>query len=241
MIKGISYMRKVFSRGSVQICGQRGRGKDLLMSNVACRSNSYYGNVDYGGNYHPLDFDALDTHNNFSDLVERHITPYEYPYEEGADIYISDIGVYFPSQYDSLLDKKYPRLPQFLALSRQLGLCNVHLNTQALGRTWKKFREQSDIFCLCRGVFKPLVKHGIVIQKVTLYDRYSSCENAVIPFALPKPSILSPKEVKLNYEIEKQRYKQTYGEVTDVYLVYRNKSTYDTRFFKRLLRGEDIV
>lgn len=237
MIKGINFMRNVFSRGSVQVCGQRGRGKDLLMANVACRSRSYYSNVDYGGNFHPLDFDALDTHNTFEDLISHNITPYVYPYEEGADIFISDCGIYFPSQYDTLLDKKYPRLPQFFALSRQLALASVHTNTQALGRVWKKMREQSDCYCLCRWVYKPLVKYGLVIQKVTLYDRYSSAEQGVTPFSLPKPAILSPKEVKLNYEIEKQRYKQNYGEVTDVLLVYRNKSTYDTRFFKGLLEG----
>ena len=238
MIRGIKYMAKRFERGSVQICGQRGRGKDMLMGNIACRSQNYYSNVDYGGGYHPLDFADLDTHNHFTDLVEKRITPYKYPYIEGADIFISDIGIYFPSQYNSELDKKYPRLPQFLALSRQLANCNVHLNTQALGRAWIKFREQSDFFCLCRWICKPLLKFGIVIQKVTLYDRYSSCEQAVIPFCLPTPSILAPKEVKQQYEIEKQRYLQNYGEVTDVYLIYRNKSTYDTRYFKTLLEQE---
>jgi hypothetical protein len=237
MIRGINYMRKLFAYGSVQICGQRGRGKDMLMANVACRSRCYYGNVNYGGNYRPLDFSALDTQNSFHDLINGSIKRYVYPYEEGADIYISDIGIYFPSQYNGELDKKYPRLPQFLCLSRQLGSCNVHLNTQSLARCWLKFREQSDCYILCQRIFKPLIKLGVVIQKVTLYSDYESCARRVVPFCLPKPTILSPKEVKLNYEIEKQRYLQNYGEVKNVWLIYRQKSTYDTRYFKTLLEA----
>jgi hypothetical protein len=207
------------------------------MGNVACRSRSYYSNINYGGNFHPLDFSSLDIRNSYSDLVEGRITPYRYPYEEKADIFISDIGVYFPSQYNNELDKKYPRLPLFLALSRQLGNVNVHTNTQAISRNWLKFREQSDCYILCRWVFKPLVKHGIVIQKITLYDNYDSCVKGVVPFRIPAPSIFAPKEAKLNYEIEKQRFIQNYGNVKDIIFVYRQKSSYDTRYFKTLLEG----
>lgn len=238
MIAGIRYARQLFARGSVNVSGMRGRGKDLLMSNVACRSRCYYGNIDYGGNYHPLTFSDIDIRNDYDNLVSGIITPYVYPYEEGADIYISDIGIYFPAQYCNELNRKYPRLPYFLALSRQLGNCNVHLNVQNLNRAWDKFREQSDIYLLCRGVCKPLLKIGLVVQKVTVYDKYQSCVDRVMPFQLPKPSIFAKKEVKLSYEIEKQKYYQTYGDVRNVYLVYINKSKYDDRHFKTLLETE---
>lgn len=238
MICGIKYAQRLFRQGSVNVTGMRGRGKDLLMSNVACRSRAYYSNIDYGGNYSPLRFSDLDILNDYSSLVSGDITPYKYPYEEGADIFISDIGVYFPAQYCNELNRKYARLPYFLALSRQLGQCNVHLNVQNLNRAWDKFREQSDIYVLCRHVFKPLLKLGVVVQKITIYDKYQSCVDRVVPFQIPKPSILSKKETKLQYEIEKQRYFQTYGDVKTITLVYRNKSQYNDRHFKALLEAE---
>lgn len=235
MIAGIKKMRRLFKSGSVCVTGQRGRGKDLLCSNVACRSKLYRSNINYGGNFRPINFGDLDIKNDYTDLVNGTPHKYVYPYEEGADLFISDIGIYFPSQYCNELNRKYPRLPYFLALSRQLGNANVHLNVQHLPRAWDKFREQSDIYVLCRYVCKPLVKLGIVIQRITVYDKYQSCVDRCIPFALPKPGILSKKEVRLQYEIERQKYLQTYGDIRNYTLVYFNRSKYNDRHFKQLL------
>lgn len=42
---------RLFEDGNVCVCGLRGRGKDLLMSNVAVRRGlDYISNIDYGGN-----------------------------------------------------------------------------------------------------------------------------------------------------------------------------------------------
>ena len=235
MIAGIRTALKLFRAGSVCVTGQRGRGKDILMSNVAVRSGRYRSNINYGGDFRPIIFSDLDIKNDYSDLVAGTITKYVYPYEEGADLFISDIGIYFPAQYCNELNRKYPRLPYFLALSRQLGNANVHLNCQALPRAWDKFREQSDTYVLCRGICKPLLKLGIVIQRITVYDKYQSCVDRVVPFQLPKPSVFAKKEVRLQYEIERQKYYQTHGEVRNYTLVYIKKSKYDDRHFKTLL------
>lgn len=61
--------------------GLRGRGKDMLMSNVAIRRNlPYVSNVDYGGHYFPLhmsDFDCgMNTYNNF---ITGNLKPYFFP------------------------------------------------------------------------------------------------------------------------------------------------------------------
>lgn len=234
-IRGIKTASKWFQRGSVCVCGQRGRGKDLLMSNVAVRQPSHISNVCYGQGHIPLDFNKLDINNDYRSLVSGNVVEYIYPYPEGVDIYISDIGVYFPSQYTNNLNKDYPHLPAFLGLSRHLGKANCHLNTQCLNRCWVQYREQSDTYLMCLGVFKPLLRLGIVVQRVRYYELYDACVRRVPPFMLPKPSALSSKEVKQNYEIEKARYDQTNGKVRDYLLVYKNKSTYDDRYFKTLL------
>ena len=231
-------IRKLYHNGSVCVCGQRGTGKDLLMGNVAVRSPRYYANIDYGGNFCPIDFTKLDIQNDYTDLVNGNVKTYVYPYEQGVDLFVSDIGVYFPSQYCNELNKKYPRIPYFLALSRQLTKgASLHWNCQALPRCWDKFREQSDTYILTRGVFKPLLRLGLVIQRVRVYELYDSCVRRVPPFRLPKPSIASNKEIKQNYEIEKSRYEQTNGYVKDYLVVYRNKAKYDTYHFKTLLES----
>lgn len=234
----IRRVAKMFKRGSVCVIGQRGRGKDMLMSNVAVRNGKYYSNVNYGGDFNKLDFAALDIKNDYTDLISGNVNEYHYPYVEGADIYISDIGVYFPSQYCNELNRKYPRLPYFLALSRQLGEANVHLNVQALNRAWDKFREQSDQYILCLGIVKPLIKLGIVVQRIRVYEKYESALTRVIPFRVPKPKLLAKREVKQAYEIEKAKYEQSNGRVDEYLLVYFNKSKYDTRYFKTLLAKE---
>ena len=240
MISGIEKIRKLYKQGSVCVCGQRGKGKDLLMSNVAVRSSRYYGNIDYGGNYTPIDLSVMNINNGYDDFIKGTTKRYVYPLDEGADIYLSDIGVYFPSTYNDRLDKSYPYVPYFLALSRQIANASVHWNCQDLGRAWLKFREQSETYILCRGVFKPLLRLGIVVQKVRIYELYDSCIKRVPPYRVPLPSIFSPKEVKNAYELDKARYEQTYGHVEEYLLVYRNKSTYDSRHFKTLLENAPL-
>lgn len=240
-IKGIKYAMKLFSRGSVCVCGQRGRGKDLLMSNVAVRQGTYVSNIYYGANHIPLDFGKLDVKNVYKDIVTGQVKRYVYPYPPKVDIFISDIGIHFPAQYCDRLNREFPSLPTFLALSRQLGSdVNVHWNTQVLNRCWDKFREQSDTYLLALGVFKPLLKIGIVVQRVREYELYDACIRRVPPFLLPPPKITASKEIKQAYEIEKYRYDQTNGRVREHVLIYRNKASYDDKHFKRMFAcGEE--
>lgn len=241
MIHTINWVKKkYFDFGSVCVTGMRGRGKDMLMANIACRSPAHISNINYGKGYIPLEYDKLDIKNKPDDLVSGNIKPYVYPYPEGVDIFISDIGVYFPAQYFDYLNKKYPTLPMFLALSRQLGLCNIHLNCQFLGRAWDKFREQSDCYILansCKVIGK------LVIQDITIYDRYESALNRAKPFWYPPCRLGASREERRDWRNNRSlayaRFYEQHGEVKQVKLVYLNKSTYDTRYFKSLLRGDD--
>ena len=127
---------KLFEAGNVSVCGLRGRGKDMLFSNVAVRRKlPYVCNTNYGGEhipFNPLDYDCGG--NTYENFLTGKVFYYKYPHCDGTDVYISDAGVYFPSQYNGELNKRYGYISTFMALSRHLGECNVHFNAQNLNR-----------------------------------------------------------------------------------------------------------
>lgn len=234
---------KMFNRGSVCVTGLRGTGKDMLMSNViARRKASYISNMDYKVPYPyiPLDFEKIDPKNNYQNFIAQEYNYYDYPYPKGIDIYVSDCGVYFPSQFCGELNKMYKNFPVFQALCRQLGRCNFHINSQNLNRVWDKIREQSDLYirCLsCRVLF-----HKIVFQRIIIYDKYDSCVNRVQPFKPIRAPLLARKEARALYMSKNEELKRSFfernGLVKKGFLIYVNKSSYDTYYFDKLLRGE---
>lgn len=224
---------KLYKRGNVCVCGLRGTGKDMLTANVIIRrKRKYMSNVNYGGKYIPLDFSALDVGNSYKNFINNDVNRFIFPYEK-CDIYVSDGGIYFPCQYNSQLNKEYEGLAVFQALSRQLGNCNFHLNVQSLNRVWDKIREQSDTYLLCNWC--KVLFGKIVIQKVTLYERYDSCLNRVRPNRVRRPSIFTSKEVRQQYELYCDKFDNENGRIKSLILIYVNKSNYDTRLFKYLL------
>lgn len=88
---------RLFEDGNVCVCGLRGRGKDLLMSNVAVRRGlDYISNIDYGGKYHEFNYTELNCgKNTYSHFIDGNVNYYEYPFPDGTDIYLSDAGIYF--------------------------------------------------------------------------------------------------------------------------------------------------
>lgn len=224
---------KMFDKGNVCVTGLRGDGKDMLMSNVVVRrKKDYISNIDYGGLYHKLDFKDIDCgHNTYKEFVSGKLQYYKFPYPDGTDVYISDVGVYFPSQYCNELNRDYKYLPVYMALSRHLAAGNVHINVQNLNRAWDKLREQSDQYILCRFCFVFFGK--IVLQKVRIYELYDSCVMRVPPFRLSRP-LLGGQRID-TWKQERDRYEQNYGVVKECLLLYINKSSYDTRIFKKLL------
>lgn len=228
---------KDFERGNVCVTGLRGRGKDMLIANVVCRRNlPYVSNVDYGGTHYPLDLDKLSVgYNCYKDFINGTVKKYEYPYGDDVDVYISDVGVYFPSQFCSELNRDYKHLPVAMALSRQLGF-NVHTNCQNLNRQWDKIREQSDIYYLCRWC--KVLPGGIVIQAIRKYEKADSCQNRVPPFSVKLPLVaFLDWRMRVHYDLQRQSYYSTHGDIKDRILIYRNKSKYNTRIFQEVLKN----
>lgn len=224
---------RMFKRGSVCVFGLRGRGKDMLTSNViARRKEPYVSNVPYGGKRYPLDFAKLDAgQNTYRDFISGCVKYYEYPYPRGTDIYISDVGVYLPSQFCKELNREYAYFPTFYALSRQLGGCNVHINTQSLPRAWDKLREQSDTYIRCRKCI--VLFHRIVLQAITIYDKTDSAERNVPQY--PKRFLKGFGIRREIYEQQERTYLINYGRVRNRILLYWHKGDYDTLYFRGLL------
>lgn len=238
---------KLFEQGNVCVTGLRGQGKDMLMSNVVVRrKRPYVSNVNYDGRvrkrrskhsiyrpFNPLDYD---THNTYDDFITGRVKSYTFPHIDGTDIYISDAGVYFPSQYCNELNKKYGGLVSFMALSRHLGDCNVHINVQNLNRCWDKIREQSDTYIQCN---RCIVFLGFVFQTITIYENYDSCVKRVPPFRMSRP--IMNKDRQQQYEIAYTNFITTHGKIRRGFLFYRNKSKYDTRIFKTMMSSGEIL
>lgn len=228
-------IQRLFKTGSVCVFGAVGSGKDLLMSNVAVREKRYISNVqyDYKGQMRiPLAFSDINIPNDYNNFNSDKINRYIYPYPEGVNMYISDINVVFPSDYDSKLCKDYPGIPTFWQLHRHLMNAHLHWNTQNLTRVWKKVREHSDYYVMC---VRCRVIFGIVIQRIRIYDKYSSAENKVLPFRFPVS--LKSKDLRKLVDIEKAKFVNQYGMIKSKLLIYRNRSCYNSRFYKMVLEN----
>lgn len=229
---------KLFENGNVCVTGLRGTGKDLLMGNViARRKQLYISNLDYdkGLRYIPLEFSMLDLKTRYNDLIQGKQTYFEWGYPPNTDIYLSDAGIYFPSQYCSELNKQYQSMPMFQALSRQVARNNFHVNTQNLNRVWDKIREQSDTYITCN---KCWYLKGLVIQVITIYERAETCVARVRPCRIRVP-LLAKKEVKEQAKQYLDNFDNQHGKITRHILIYFNKSKHDTYYFEKIfLRGE---
>lgn len=229
---------KLFRNGNVCVCGLRGKGKDLLIGNViARRKECYVSNLKYGYDYIPLRLSDLDLKNTYKNFINNDVNKYDYPYPLKADIYISDCGVYLPSQYCNQLNRDYEGLIGFQALSRHIARCNVHFNAQNLNRVWDKLREQSDIYIRC---VRCIYLFGFVIQKIVIYDKYESCLARINPCRIKKP-MFATKKVKQDVDLYLDNFYNMHGSVKSRLLIYFNKSKHDSYAFGKMLKKEDLV
>lgn len=235
-IKGINFIKKKFLNSSVCVCGMKGKGKDLLMGNViARRKEPYISNLDYGGEHYDFNYKDIELGGNTYDSMLNDPYFYEFPFPLGTDIYISDVGVYYPSQYCNELNKKYPSIPLFMALSRQVARNAVHINVQNLNRCWDKIREMSDLYIRCvKCIYVPYI--NLVIQRVVIYDKYQSACDRVQPCRI-KHHLIGDKTRLLQEQMYLDSFYNTHGDVNEYLLIYFNKSTYDTYYFEKLLKG----
>lgn len=228
------YLLDNFKRCNVLVAGKKGSGKDLLFSYVVRkRKQKHYANIPYDNQTNVVEIKEVNCgSNDYDHIVNSKITQEEHKFIEGKDIYISDIGIYLPSYMDNKLYVKFPSMPVLYALSRQLYGNNIHCNTQNIERGWKAIREQADFYVICRRTWRIF---GLLITKMTTYDRYKSAKEDVRPV---KTRILN-KYSKAEVDI----YHAQNGDIREGYIIQRiKKLTYDTRYFEKvLLKGERLT
>lgn len=223
-----TFIIKCFKKGNMIVFGNKGKGKDLVFQKVIKwrKKESYLSNLDYGYKYENISLKAIDINNSYHDFINEKIKLAEKQNYEDKDIYISDCGVYLPSQHDSSLHKQYGSFPIFYALSRHLYHNNVHTNVQNIEREWKALREIGDGFIWCRKTIKVL---GYLITFCVYYDKYQSAVSKLLP--MKKPKLMEGRSV---YE----QYKATNGEIKKFFIINRIKTNkYDTRAFHEKVFG----
>lgn len=224
----------LFKRHSIAVLGDKGTGKDLLFGNVIIRrKKDYVSNMDYGGKFNQLDFDKLDCGgNSYINFISGDLYYYSWPYPQGADIYLSDAGIYLPAQYCNELNKKYPYIATLEPLLRQIAGARFHANCQNLNRVYDKVREHFYCYITCRKCYYIF---GLVIQFITIYDKASSCINRVRPCRV-KSSFFNPV-ARIQADTYKDNFFNQYGNVKNHILIYFNRSKHDSWLFKKILEN----
>jgi hypothetical protein len=221
------FLVQIFKRNNIVVFGKKGSGKDLLFSMIINRRKQfYYSNIKYENKKHlPINVNDLTLFpNTYESLLNDKIEQIDPNLKEKVDIYISDGGVILPSQYDYLLDKKYPSLSIFYALQRHLYNSNTHVNTQYLGRLYKKIREQADGYVRCEKV---IFIGFFYIQLFTYYDRYESAERTLLP--------MPNKLLNGHLDAIKAQYDATNGLIKPMFILgLKSSLKYDSRHFKHV-------
>lgn len=224
-------IKNAFKCGNVIVCGRKGYGKDVLFQSVInWRKAKYLSNLDYGGQFHRFSIDELElTPNTYNNFIKGDIVKVaKNEIFEKTDVYISDAGVYLPSQMDYLLHRTYPSLPITYALNRHMFANGIHVNAQRIERIWKALREQADYFVLMRK--RPLVLPFFLVLFTTEYDRYESARQELQPM----DSHLFNKYSKA----EKDLFKANHGFVKNGLIIVSKRSLkYDSRAFHKIIYG----
>ena len=226
-------IKDAFTSGSVMVSGRKRFGKDVLFQDmINARKEPYFANIDYGNDYTHIEMkELLLGENDYKSFIDGKVTPCEKIKKlEGHDIYISDGGVYLPSQMDSYLHKIYPSFPITYALSGHMYNNGIHVNTQRLDRVWKALREQADYFVRMRK--RCLKLPFFIVLFTTEYDKYESAVQELSPMK----STLFNKYSKA----EKELYKAQHGFIKDGLIIVPKRSLhYDTRAFHKTIFGDE--
>lgn len=219
------WLKQEFSRCNVAVFGKKGTGKDLLFAHaIYLRREPHYANIPYNEYTEVIPLNSIKVgDNNYKNVLENNIEKIERTFKNFTDIYLSDAGIFFPSQYNKTLDELYAGVPIFMALSRQLYQLNVHFNTQELSRVWNKIREQADCYIRVLG---SRFKGAFVYIDTISYQQYNSAEKGILP-------PLKPRNKKERRELEE--FTARNGEVVyRTFRMHRREIKFDTYYFSNV-------
>ena len=253
---GSKALVQTFRDGNVITFGKKGGGKDCINNKVInARKEPCYANIPFNKEY-CIERDIKEFSvepNTFEDILENKVTTIKKTNKENCDYYISDGGIFLPSQYSNRLIKDYPSLPIYYALSRHLTNSNIHINTQYLGRVWDKLREQSAYYVRAiktrkflvfkndtesqgsiKNKFKQFItKHfGFLVTEFIIYDNYASAMSELRPYKAT--GLITHSESRANRE----DFEAKHGSVKRYFIAqFVHNVHYDTRHFHRKFYG----
>lgn len=210
-----------FCNKNVFVFGKKRTGKDLLFAHVIhLRNAKHYANIPYNHNTEVIELKKINVGGNtFLDIIKGNIVPFMPNFNIGQDIYLSDAGIFFPSQYYRDLDKLFSDMPIFFALSGHLYELNVHCNCQELGRVWDKLREQAD--CYIRVLGCVWYRNFAIVDTIT-YSDYASAERKILPID------------KYSSEKQKAEFCAKHGDIVyRKFQIYKSYLEYDTHYFRQ--------
>ena len=170
---------------------------------------------------------------------------------EGLDLIIGEAQLGLPNTEHNMLDKKYPWLPVFIALSGHLYNMNIIINSQELQRPWVKLRKQQDIYMRAiktipvnKTFFKKIVPYlpffrKYLYTKVRVYEEIQSAENNILPFKAVGVVNEVGKTVYLTSgQATKEQFDATNGLIRDYYIATPYSCIkYDTRVHHETVFG----
>lgn len=218
-----------FENGNVIVFGLKGCGKDLIFNYaINNRNENCYSNIQYNESLctiKPISDFSVEP-NTFENVLNNNVVKCKKTNKEKTDYYISDGGIYLPSQYSNTLCKKYPSLPIYYALSRHLTNSNIHINSQYLGRVWDKLREQAAYYILAKKSIK------IFNWIITYYNIYDTYATALAKEDKIKNSALITR-AETRARIEEQAAKS--GMIKSGFIIQNIKNiNYDSRYFHQV-------
>lgn len=225
-----------FSSGNCGVFGKKRKGKDVIFQKVIkTRKKPYYSNIDYGvGLVEKISPNELKLgENTYNDFINGTIKKFERRFYEKVDIYNSDAGNIFPSQYEKELDLKYKGVPLFESLQGHAYDSNSHWNWNgSYTRLWKKIREQIDD--MFKAVTRIVIPYFAIFVKVRYFEKPESAELNLLPYK--KNKMLDSKQNKAL----KDQYYATHGMIIDMWIKCSWKDlSYDTRAFEKVLFNDN--
>lgn len=230
-----------FSSENCIVFGTKGSGKDLIFNKaINARKSNCYANIPYNKDLCIVrDIKEFSVEpNTYESILENNVKIIDKNNKENCDYYISDGGIFLPSQYSQQLIKKYPSLPIYYALSRHLTNSNIHINTQYLGRVWDKLREQAGYFIRATHTSKFIIKRknksnvGFLVTTFIVYDSYESASAKVRPYKVT--GLITHSESRAN----KEDFESKHGIVKEYKIIQLVKNVhYDSRWGHRMIYG----
>ena len=223
---------EAFEQANCLVFGIKGAGKDLIFNKaINSRNKNCYANIPYNKELCTVreisDFSV--SPNTYINFLENDVKVVDKINKENCDFYISDGGIFLPSQFSQDLVKRYPSFPIYYALNRHLTNSNIHINTQYLGRVWDKLREQAGFYIKAVKTTRIL---GCLITSFIIYDSYTTASSQMRPYKVT--GLITHSESRAN----KEDFESKHGLVKEYKIIQKIKDVhYDSRWGHKMVYG----